>query len=194
MILFATHHEPNPQSSCINYFIYFFAPFKCNQSALPIYFNNDPVDIANDTAECLEIYDDLVTVPFLYGFDKEDDRAFANQDTLPCRRDIVTIGHKDDNADLYMSPEQPVIKPHFDDVTRVVHRWNWDHKPLNTLAMTSKKEEDGDEHLMYPMPSPSDKRFDPVLYPVPWNNDPVPEEVLRLYPRSRHEEPQNEDE
>jgi hypothetical protein len=46
---------------------------------------------------------------------------------------------------------------------------------------------------MYPTPSPSSECFDPVLYPIPWNNDPVPEEVLRLYPQSRHEEPQNED-
>jgi hypothetical protein len=46
---------------------------------------------------------------------------------------------------------------------------------------------------MYPTPSPSNERFDPVVYPVPWDNDPIPEEVLRLYPRSRHEEPQNED-
>jgi hypothetical protein len=61
------------------------------------------------------------------------------------------------------------------------------------LATTIKKDEDGDEHLMYPTPSPSSEHFDPVVYPVPWNNDPVPEEVLRLYPRSHHEEPQNED-
>jgi hypothetical protein len=50
---------------------------------------------------------------------------------------------------------------------------------------------------MYPTPPPSDERFDPVLYPKPWDNDPVPAEVLRLYPQSRHEEtviePQNED-
>jgi hypothetical protein len=49
---------------------------------------------------------------------------------------------------------------------------------------------------LYPTPPPSDERFDPVLYPKPWDNDPVPVEVLRLYPQSRHEEtvvkPQNE--
>jgi hypothetical protein len=193
MILFAAHHEPNPRSSRINYFVYFFAPFKRDQSALPIYFNDDPVDIANDTAECLEIYDDLITVPFLYGFEEEDDRTFANRDALPCGRDIVTVNHEDDDADLYTAPERPVIKPRFNDVARVVHKWNREHKPLNALATTIKKDEDGDEHLMYPTPSPSSEHFDPVVYPVPWNNDPVPEEVLRLYPRSRHEEPQNED-
>jgi hypothetical protein len=53
MILFTAHHEPNPRSSRINYFIYFFAPFKRDQSALPIYFNDDPVDIANDTADVM---------------------------------------------------------------------------------------------------------------------------------------------
>jgi hypothetical protein len=193
MILFAAHHEPNPRSSRINYFVYFFAPFKCDQSALPIYFNDDPVDIASDTADCLEIYDDLITVPYLYGFEEEDDRTFANRDALPCGRDIVTIGHEDDDADLYTAPERPVIKPRFNDVARVVHRWNREHKPLNALATTIKKDEDGDERLMYPTPSPSDEHFDPVVYPIPWNNDPVPEEVLRLYPRSHHEEPQNED-
>jgi hypothetical protein len=92
----------------------------------------------------------LITVPFLYGFDEENDRTFANQDALPCGRDIVTIGHEDDDADLYTTPERPVIKPHFNDIARVVHRWNREHKPLNALATTSKKEEDGDEQLMYP--------------------------------------------
>jgi hypothetical protein len=104
------------------------------------------------------------------------------------------IGHEDDNADLYTTPERLVIKPHFNNVARVVHRWNQEHKPLNALATMSKKEEDRDEQLMYPTPSPSDECFDPVVYTIPWNNDPVPEEVLRLYPRSHHEEPQNEDE
>jgi hypothetical protein len=106
----------------------------------------------------------------------------------------VTIGHEDDDADLYTTPEWPVIKPRFNDVARIVHRWNREHKPLNALAMMIKKDEDGDERLMYPTPSPSDERLDPVVYPIPWNNDPVPEEVLRLNPRSRHEGPQNEDE
>jgi hypothetical protein len=197
MILFVAHHEPNPRASRINYFVYFFAPFKRNQSALPIYFNDDPVDIANDTTDCLEIYDDLITVPFLYGFDEEDDRSFANQDALPCGRDIVTIGHEDDDEDLYTSPERLTIKPCFNDVARVVHKWNRDYGPLNTLATTSIHTNDGDERLMYPTPSSTDEHLDLVLYPKPWDNNPVPAEVLQLYPRSRHEdivnEPQNED-
>jgi hypothetical protein len=197
MILFIAHHEPNPQASRINYFVYFFAPFKRDQSALPIYFNDDPVDIANDTTDCLEIYDDLITVPFLYGFDEEDDRSFANQDALPCGRDIVTIGHEDDDEDLYTSPERLTIKPCFNDVARVVHKWNQDYGPLNTLATTSIHTNDRDERLMYPTPSLTDEHLDLVLYPKPWDNNPVPAEVLQLYPRSCHEdivnEPQNKD-
>jgi hypothetical protein len=107
------------------------------------------------------------------------------------------IDHEDDGMDLYMSPERPTIKPRFNDVARVVYRWNRDYGPLNALAMTSIQDDDGDERLMYPMPPPSNKRLDPVIYPEPWDNNPVPAEVLRLYPRSHHEDvvdkPQNED-
>jgi hypothetical protein len=100
------------------------------------------------------------------------------------------IGHEDDDADLYTTPEWPVIKPRFNDVARVVLRWNQEYEPLNALATMTEDEE---ERLMYPTLSPSDECFDLVFYPKPWNNDPVPEEVLRLYPRSHHEEPQNKD-
>jgi hypothetical protein len=57
----------------------------------------------------------------------------------------VTIDHKDNDADLYMTPERSVIKPRFNDVARVVHRWNQEHKPLNALTTTIKKDKDGDE-------------------------------------------------
>jgi hypothetical protein len=50
---------------------------------------------------------------------------------------------------------------------------------------------------MYPTPLPSDECLDPVLYPEPWDNGPVPAEVLQQYPQSCHKEtiiePQNKD-
>jgi hypothetical protein len=87
-------------------------------------------------------------------------------------KEIVTIGHEDDNKELYGALEWPMTKPHF---TNVAHLANMCCKaftrgPLNALAMSLEPEEDEDGHLMYPTPEPSDKclgHLDPVIYPGP---------------------------
>jgi hypothetical protein len=60
----------------------------------------------------------------------------------------------------------------------------------------AEAEDDGYQRLTYPSPPPQYECFDPVFYPVPWDNDPVPLHLHDEPPRGRHEEdmmePQNE--
>jgi hypothetical protein len=60
----------------------------------------------------------------------------------------------------------------------------------------AEAEDDEDQRLTYPSPPPQYERFDPVFYPVPWDNNLVPLHLRDEPPRGHHEEvtmePQNE--
>jgi hypothetical protein len=48
--------------------------------ALPIYFNDAPININEDLTECYEITNKLIMIPYLYGHNKDNDIEEANQD------------------------------------------------------------------------------------------------------------------
>jgi hypothetical protein len=109
----------------------------------------------------------------------------------------------DDDLELYGAPVQPPIKPRFIDVARLTNAW-CQHYPEtaqrgNRRAVEHQNvdqiEDDGHQRLAYPSPLRYE-RFDPVVYPIPWDNNPVPEHLREQPPRGCHEEttrePQNE--
>jgi hypothetical protein len=108
----------------------------------------------------------------------------------------------DDDLELYGAPVRPPIKPRFIDVARLANAWCQHYpetaqrgnivEPQNVV----EAEDDEHQHLAYPSPLPQYERFDPVFYPIPWDNDLVPLHLRDEPPRGCHEEvviePQNE--
>jgi hypothetical protein len=188
MVVFAAHHEKNPHPRTPNYAVHFYAPFNCLVDALPIYFNDAPVNIDEDMTDCYTIVNELVTIPYLYGHQDDEEAKEANRDALPCGRDLVTndpdltIDPDDDDDDLefYGAPVQPPVKPRFIDAARLANAW-CQHYPETAQRGNNAEpqnvveaKDDGHQHLAYPSPPPQYERFDPVLYPVPWDNNLVP--------------------
>jgi hypothetical protein len=108
----------------------------------------------------------------------------------------------DDDLELYSAPVRPPIKPRFIDVARLANTW-CQHYPetaqrgINNEPQNVAEAEDNEhQRLAYPSLPPQYERFDPVFYPVPWDNNPVPVHLHDEPPRGRHEEvmrePQNE--
>jgi hypothetical protein len=210
-VIFAAHYEKNPHPRTPHYAVRFYAPFNRLVDALPIYFNDAPVNIDEDMTDCYTIVNELVTIPYLYGHQDDDEEAEeANRDALPCGRDLVTNGPDltvdpdDDNDDLelYGTPARPPVKPRFINVACLTNAW-CQHYPETAQRgnnvepqNVAEAEDDGHQHLAYPSPPPQYECFDPVFYPVPWDNDPVPLYLCDEPPRGRHEEvtmePQNE--
>jgi hypothetical protein len=84
-VVFTAHHEKNPHPRTPHYAVCFYAPFNRLVDALPIYFNDAPVNIDEDMTDCYTIVNELVTMPYLYGHQDEDEEAEeANRDALPC--------------------------------------------------------------------------------------------------------------
>jgi hypothetical protein len=131
-VIFATHHEKNPHPRTPHYAIRFYAPFNRLVDVLPIYFNDAPINIDEDMTDCYTIVNELVTIPYLYGHQDDDEEPEeANWDSLPCGRDLVTNNPSltidpdddDDNLELYSAPVQPPIKPRFIDVAHLANAW-----------------------------------------------------------------------
>jgi hypothetical protein len=109
----------------------------------------------------------------------------------------------DDDLELYGGPVRPPVKPRFIDVARLANAW-CQHYPEtaqrgtggNTEPQNVAETEDDHQRLTYPSPPPQYKRFDPVFYLIPWDNNPVPVHLRDEPPQGRHEEvirePQNE--
>jgi hypothetical protein len=210
-VVFAAHHIKNPHPRTPHYAVRFYAPFNRLVDALPIYFNDAPVNIDEDMTDCYTIVNELVTIPYLYGHqDDHEETVEANRDALPCGRDLVTNtpdllidpDDDDDDLELYGAPIQPSVKPRFIDVARLANAW-CQHYPETTQRGNNDRpqnvveaEDDGHQDLAYPSPPPRYERLDPVYYPEPWDNNPVPLHLRDEPPRGRHEEammdPQNE--
>jgi hypothetical protein len=86
----------------------------------------------------------------------------------------------DDDLELYGAPVQPPVKPRFIDAARLANAW-CQHYPETAQRGNNAEpqnvveaKDDGHQHLAYPSPPPQYEHFDPVLYPVPWDNNPVP--------------------
>jgi hypothetical protein len=193
MVVFAAYHEKDPHPQTPNYAIHFYAPFNRLVDALPIYFNDAPVNIDEDMTDCYTITNELVTIPYLYGHQDDDEAEEANQDALPCRRDLVTNNpdltndpdNDDDDLELYSAPVRPPVKPRFINVARLANAW-CQHYPetaqrgnrrVDEPQNVDQTEDDGHQCLAYPSPPLQYERFDPVVYPVPWDNNPVPEHL-----------------
>jgi hypothetical protein len=117
---------------------------------------------------------------------------------------VIDPDDDDDDLELYGAPVRPPVKPRFIDVARLANAWCQHYletaqrgigenaEPQNVV----KAEDDGHQDLAYPSPPPLYERFDPVFYPTPWDNNPVPIYLRDEPPRGRHEEtivePQNE--
>jgi hypothetical protein len=110
----------------------------------------------------------------------------------------------DDDLELYGAPVQPPVKPRFINVAHLANAW-CQHYPETAQRGTegnvepqnvAETEDDGHQSLAYPSPPPQYERFNPVFYPVPWDNNPIPVHLRDEPPRGRHEEvmrePQNE--
>jgi hypothetical protein len=114
---------------------------------------------------------------------------------------VIDPDDDDDDLELYGAPVRPPVKPRFIDVARLANAW-CQHYPEtaqqgnNIEPQNVAEAEDDGHHLVYPSPPPQYERLDPVLYPIPWDNDPVPLHLHDEPPRGRHEEatmePQNE--
>jgi hypothetical protein len=113
MVVFAAHHEKNPHPRTPHYAVRFYTPFNRLVDALPIYFNDTPININEDMTDCYTIINKLVTIPYLYGHQDDNEEAEeANQDALPCGRDLVTNDpdltidpdDDDDDLELYGAP------------------------------------------------------------------------------------------
>jgi hypothetical protein len=118
----------------------------------------------------------------------------------------LTINPDDDNDDLelYGAPVRPPVKPRFIDVACLANAWCQHYletaqrgtggnvEPQNV----AKTEDDGHQRLAYPSPPPQYEHFDPVFYPVSWDNNPIPVHLHDEPPQGYHEEvmiePQNE--
>jgi hypothetical protein len=210
-VVFAAHHIKNPHPRTPNYAVRFYAPFNRLVDALPIYFNDTPINIDEDMTDCYEIVNELVTIPYLYGHQDDVEEAVeANRDALPCGRDLVTNtpdltidpDDNDDDLELYGAPVRPPVKPRFIDVARLANAW-CQHYPETAQRGNNDRpqnvvetEDDGHQDLAYPSPPPLYECFDPIFYPTPWDNDPILMHLREKPPRGRHEEtivePQNE--
>jgi hypothetical protein len=110
----------------------------------------------------------------------------------------------DDDLELYGAPVRPPVKPRFIDMARLANAW-CQHYPetaqqgIGGIAEhqnVAQNEDDRRQCLAYPSPPPQYEHFDPIFYPVPWDNNPVLVHLRDEPPRGRHEEvirePQNE--
>jgi hypothetical protein len=108
----------------------------------------------------------------------------------------------DDNLALYGAPVRPPVKPRFIDVARLANAWCQHYPEMaqrgigRTIEHQNVAEDDGHHQLAYPSPPPQYEHFNPVFYPVPWDNNPVPVHLRDEPPRGHYEEvimePQNE--
>jgi hypothetical protein len=187
MVVFAAHHEMNPHQRTPKYAVRFYTPFNCLVNALPIYFNDAPININEDLTECYEITNKLIMIPYLYGHNEDNDIEEANRDALPCGRDLVTNNpgliikpdNDNDDLELYGAPVQPSVKPHFIDVARLANAW-CQHYPgviQREHQNVVQVKDDGHQQLMYPTPPPQYNCFDPIIYPEPWDNNLVPKQL-----------------
>jgi hypothetical protein len=114
---------------------------------------------------------------------------------------VIDPDNDDDDLELYSAPVRPPVKPRFIDVACLANTWCQHY--LETAQRGNNVEpqnvvdtEDDGHHLAYPSPPPQYERFDPVFYPIPWDNNPVPLHLRDEPPQGHHEEatmePQNE--
>jgi hypothetical protein len=107
----------------------------------------------------------------------------------------LTIDPDDDNnnLELYEAPVRTPVKPHFTDVACLANTWCQHYlETAQRGVIVDNKQQD----LAYPFPPPQYEHFNPVFYPVPWDNNPVPEYLQDELPQGHHEgnvdKPQNE--